>query len=334
MKSILLGATAALWSFGVFAQDIPKMTLRYSAHVPEAIYLSKVDKSFTDEITARTSGQVKFQHFWSNALGGEAEMAQLVGAGAVDVATIVTANNPSLLPLAGVTNALPMVFFDGVSAVEATKKLFGKNEAVKAEFAKANLRPLLIRHLPEYRLLCRMPIRTVEDLKGKKVRTYGAFVPQMFVALGAIPVTVLPLEMNEALQRGTVDCLYLTYATFHAFKLYQSGKYLIDVNFGAINAYTVFTSQSNWDKWPESLREIVTSAATNAEMLALESTKNAEKNALDAMLAGGAELVRFKEQDKLSAAVPDMIDLWVAKMREQGRGDDSRKIAEFLRGAK
>ncbi|MGO4836758.1 hypothetical protein AB4144_31375, partial [Rhizobiaceae sp. 2RAB30] len=174
MRTVLLaaGISAALGS-AAFAQDIPEMTLRYSAHVPETVYLSKLDVAFTNQITAKTEGKVKFEHYWSNALGGEAEMAQLVGADAIDMATIVTGNNPSLLPLSSVTNGVPFVFFDDVSVVEATRKLFNENEAVKAEFASANLKPLIIRHLPEYRLLCRMPIKTVEDLKGKKVRTYG-----------------------------------------------------------------------------------------------------------------------------------------------------------------
>lgn len=335
MKTLMLAATvAALSGSAAAAQDIPEMKLRYSAHVPEAIYLSKVDVTFTKEITEKSGGKVTFEHFWSNALGGEAEMAQMVGVEAVDIATIVTGNNPSLLPLSGVTNAVPFVFFDDVSVVEATHELFYGNEAVKAELAAANLKPLIIRHLPEYRLLCRMPVKTIEDLKGKKVRTYGAFVPQMFVALGAVPVTVLPLEMNEALERGTVDCIYLTYGTFQAFKLYKAAKYLINVNFGTINAYTTFTAQSKWEAWPESLKTIVSEAAGNAEKMSLEISKVADENALKAMLADGAELVTFEDQEKLSQALPDMLDLWSAKMAEQGKAEQAKQIVDMLRSRK
>lgn len=335
MRKLLFAAgAAALFISPAAAQDIPEMKLRYSAHVPEALYLSKIDISFTTEITEKTGGKVKFEHFWSNALGGEAEMAQMVGADAVDMATIVTGNNPSLLPLSGVTNAVPFLFFDGASAVEATRRLFNENDAVKAEFAAANLKPLIIRHLPEYRLLCRAPVRTLADLQGKKVRTYGAFVPQMFAALGSVPVTILPLEMNEALERGTVDCIYLTYATFQALKLYKAAKYVIGINFGTINAYTTFTSQSRWDSWPESLHAIVMEAASNAEKTSLAISKEADDNALAAMIADGAELVTFEEQDKLAAVIPDMLDIWVAKAGEQGRGEQAKQIAEMLRGLK
>jgi len=320
----MFGATA-------FAQDIPSLNLRYSAHVPEAVYLSKVDVAFTKEITEKTGGKVTFQHYWSNALGGEAEMAQMVGAEAVDLATIVTGSNPSLLPLSGVTNAVPFMFFDDASAVDATRKLFHDNAAVKAEFAAANLRPLIIRHLPEYRLLCRTPVRTIADLSGKKVRTYGAFVPQMFVALNAVPVTVQPLEMNEALERGTVDCIYLTYATFHVFKLHKSAKYLSDINFGTINAYTTFTSQSEWDSWPEGLQTIVTEAASHAEKMSLEISKAADETALQTMLAEGAELVKFEEQQKLSEVIPNMLDVWAKTMEGQGKGDQAKQIVETIR---
>ncbi|MGO4835692.1 TRAP transporter substrate-binding protein DctP, partial [Rhizobiaceae sp. 2RAB30] len=163
---------------------------------------------------------------------------------------------------------------------------------------------------------------------------YGAFVPQMFAALGAVPVTVQPLEMNEALERGTVDCLYLTYATFQAFKLHKAAKYLIDVNFGTINAYTTFTSQTTWDSWPESLKTIVTAAAANAEKMSLDISKSADADALGAMVADGAELVHFEDQEKLVTVLPDMLTLWADKLAEQGRGDDARQIAEFLRASK
>lgn len=335
MKTLLLAlaASTALIA-GAYAQDIPEMKLRYSAHVPEGVYLSKVDLAFTKEITEKTGGKVTFEHFWSNALGNEAEMAQMVAAEAVDLATIVTGNNPSLLPLSGVTNAVPFVFFDDVSAVEATRKLFGENEAVKAEFAAANLKPLMIRHLPEYRLLCRTPVKIIADLAGKKIRSYGAFVPQMIAALGAVPVTVMPLEMNEALERGTVDCIYLTYATFQTFKLHKSAKYLIDINFGTINAYTTFTSQSKWDAWPESLHSIITQAAANAEKMSLEISKAADETALASMISEGAELVHFEDQDKLAGVIPNMLDVWAQKMTEQGRGDQAKQIVDTIRPAK
>lgn len=335
MRRLLVAASVGiLCASAAIAQEIPEMKLRYAAHVPDAFYLSKVDVSFTNEITEKANGKVAFAHFWSNALGGEAEMAQMVGAEAVDMATIVTGNNPSLLPLSSVTNAVPFIFFDDVSVIEATRALFNDNDAVKAEFAAANLKPLIIRHLPEYRLLCRTPVRTVDDLKGKKVRTYGAFVPQMLAALGAVPVTVLPLEMNEALERGTVDCLYLTYGSFYTFKLHKVAKYLIDINFGTINAYTTFTAQSKWDSWPESLRTIITDAAANAEKMSIEISTMADEEALAAMIADGAELVRFEEQDKLAEAVPDMLELWVTKTAEQGKGEQAKEIAEMLRGLK
>lgn len=335
MRRFLLAlAASSVSGASAFAQDIPQLSLRYSAHVPEAVYLSKVDVAFTKEITEKTGGKVTFQHYWSNALGNEGEMAQMVAAEAVDMATIVTGNNPSLLPLSGVTNAVPFVFSDDISAVDATRKLFHENEAIKAEFEATNLKPLIIRHLPEYRLLCRTPIKKIEDLAGKKVRTYGAFVPQMFTALNATPVTVQPLEMNEALERGTVDCIYLTYATFHAFKLHKSAKYLSDVNFGTINAYTTFTSQSEWNAWPQSLQTIILDAAANAERMSLEISKTADETALQTMLSEGAELVKFDDQEKLATVIPDMLDVWVKNMEGQGKGDQAKQIVETIRAPK
>ena len=53
---------------------------------------------------------------------------------------------------------------------------------------------------------CNTPIKTLEDLKGKKVRSFTPSMSALIEALGATPVTLAFPEVYPALQRGVANC--------------------------------------------------------------------------------------------------------------------------------
>ncbi len=334
MNKLILGGLAAaamtIQALPLAAAEYPKMTLRFAHIAPARAYLSKVDTFFAEEVEKRSGGNIKIKIFWSNALGSESEMIDLIGSGAVDLGALVTGYYFSRLPLAGMTNSLPATFYKGESVVKITRDLFENDPAVKEELEKANLRPILYRHLPEYRLICTKPVRTFADLKGKKVRTYGAYIPVMFKSFGAVPVNLMVGEVYESLKRGTIDCSYFPYSILSLFKLYEAANYVMDANFGVINAFTIMTSRDNWNKkWPESVRKLMTEVAAEAEKMAFGLTATAEGAALE-NLKKNATLVHFEDQDKIEAAGSKMFDVWVAKMEQVGKGKEARRIVDYV----
>ncbi len=334
MKKLIMGGLAVaammIGTLPVAAAEYPEMTLRFAHIAPARAYLSKVDTFFADEVEKRSGGKIKTKIFWSNSLGSESEMVDLISSGAVDLGALVTGYYFSRFPLAGMTNSLPATFYEGKSVVKVTRDLFENDPAVRAEFERANLHPLLLRYLPEYRLVCTKPVRTIADLKGKKVRTYGAYIPIMFKSFGAVPVDLMVGEVYESLKRGTIDCTYFPYSIIALFKLYEAANYVMDANFGVINAFTIMTSRDNWNnKWPESVRQLLTEVAAEAEQMAFGLTAKVEAASLEKLKAN-ATLVHFEDQDKIEAAGSKMFDVWVAKMEEVGKGDEARRIVEYI----
>ncbi len=53
---------------------------------------------------------------------------------------------------------------------------------------------------------CNQPIRTLEDLRGQKVRSFTPSMSQLIEALGATPVALAFPEVYPALQRGVANC--------------------------------------------------------------------------------------------------------------------------------
>jgi TRAP-type C4-dicarboxylate transport system substrate-binding protein len=59
---------------------------------------------------------------------------------------------------------------------------------------------------PEQNFYCRGDVKSVEDLKGKKVRVQGTSQADLVSAFGASGVTITFAEVVPALEKGVVDC--------------------------------------------------------------------------------------------------------------------------------
>ena len=59
---------------------------------------------------------------------------------------------------------------------------------------------------PEHNFYCRGDIKSIEDLKGKKIRVQGTSQADLAKALGASAVTIAFGEVVPALEKGVVDC--------------------------------------------------------------------------------------------------------------------------------
>lgn len=74
------------------------------------------------------------------------------------------------------------------------------------ELERFGTRIAFIYPFPGQVIFCRTPVSSLADLRGKRVRTFGASLTDLMQALGATPVSVAFPEVYSALERGVVDC--------------------------------------------------------------------------------------------------------------------------------
>lgn len=314
------------------AEDYPKMKLRYANYLPEKAPNSKVDIFVANELTRRTNDRVQVKIYHGETLGKSTEMIDLVGGGAVDFGNFSHGYSFARLPMNAFFNT-PMIYKNHVSATKMSKLGYLTQKKVQEDMQNNNLHPFLFRALNEYRLISKKPIRNLADFKGLKVRTFGAVNPKMFKALGAVPVTMVATDAYEGLKRGTIDAVYLTWTGFYVFKFFEVAKYISDVNFGANGGYLTYVNLDLWNSWPQSLKTLFNQITLEGEQLSNKVVGEFDRKALALMIAGGAELVHFEEQEKLQKAVPDTIKLVEEKVAKVGKQYEApaRKYAEFLR---
>jgi TRAP-type mannitol/chloroaromatic compound transport system substrate-binding protein len=107
----------------------------------------------------------------------------------------------------------------------------------------------------------RVPIRTVEDLKGVKMRAPEGMVYEIFSKAGAAPVSLPGSEIFSALDKGVVDAADNTvFATNQSLGMNDIANYPLYPGFHSLPMIDVSMTKSVWDELPEDLQEILSAS--------------------------------------------------------------------------
>lgn len=105
------------------------------------------------------------------------------------------------------------------------------------------------------------PIRTVEDLKGLKVRAPEGMVYDIFSKAGASPVNLPGSEVYTGLEKGVIDAAdYTVFSTNQAQGLHQFAQYPNYPGFHSLPMVAVSINQDIWEGLPDDLKQIMNTA--------------------------------------------------------------------------
>jgi TRAP-type C4-dicarboxylate transport system substrate-binding protein len=258
IKSIC--TTIAALSFGLAAGAATSETLSYATWQPEASQdLHAISLHwFQDQLKERSGGKHELRMFWGGTLAGISEIGDAVENGLADMGDLVVPYFPDQLP---VNNALgffwpqphsPKTLAEMMKTFHETIPQFGD------ELTRFNMKLIGLRPLGYYGILCREPIRKVEDFEGKRIRAYGIALPAAIQAIGGVPVSMSTVETYEALERGVLDCTPIEPVIAHGQKYDEVAKYYIDAPLGASWGQFMVINTDKWATLPEGLQTLLT----------------------------------------------------------------------------
>ena len=311
IPSLLAAALAAALALPLQAQTMKAADV-HPAGYPTVVAVENMGKKLEKD----TGGRIKFQMFPGSVLGGEKEMIEQTQVGAIQFARI------SIGPMGGIVDELnvfnmPFVFRDVAHAQKVVDSAIGQELLDKLSAA------------PTSRLigLCWMdsgarsfynskkPIRTLEDLKGLKIRMMGN---PIFVdtanALGANGIAMGFDQLTSALQTGVVDGAENNPPSYETQKHYQFAKYYSISEHLIIPEILVF-SKATWDKMTKDdqalLKKLSKEAQAECRMLWAEK----EKASMAELQKAGIEIIKFspEEKKKMQVAVKPVWDKYGAK---------------------
>ncbi|APH71581.1 TRAP transporter substrate-binding protein DctP [Aquibium oceanicum] len=325
-KLTMILAGTVVWTAAAQAQDYPETNIRFGHSVSQTSTSSLADDWAAKEIAKRSDGKVTFQMFWAGAAGSPAELFDLISTGALDAGALTPSWYAANLPFFAPLSSAPFSYPNSSAAIQIGNALLADIPALKEEADENKLHVMRFAQFNEYHMLCTQPLRTIEDFKGRKIRSQGDYFPIVLNTLGATPVTVLPGEFYESMQRGTIDCIILPYDFLVSNRLYEVAKYASEITFGPIVAHMSVMNLDKWNSLDPSVQKLITDVQKEAEAFDEEVTSAANDKSLATLKENGVEVLPFPEQDKLEEMMPDMLDVWSKMMADKGMGDEASSV--------
>ena len=248
------------------------------------------------EIEKRTDGQVKFDYFWSASLVGALEQLDAVKNGSIDVTPYYSGYHPDLAPLPSIT-LMPMISKGSLKqALKASDELYRTHPALKAEFTKNNVKFLYPVYFPDNFMWSKVPIKTVDDLKGLKIRGFGQYLT-LFKELGS-NVTSMPLpEIYDALDKNVLDgtVQYLPQATGNRY--WEVTKYLNTTNYGHNVGAPGVINLDKWNSLPPDIQKVIEEVSVETVEKSVQVNEEMNKKDMQAIKDNGMTVVEFSPAD-------------------------------------
>ena len=206
-----------------------------------------------------SGGKIKARIFAGGVLLGAKETLRGVKDGTADSGHVVITYEAAALPQSSVMMDMAMLIDDGVAAAGATSEMICLHpELFKDDLEKNDIQMFGMYATSTYGQMSKVPIRTADDLKGKKVRCGGHAWVRAAEYMGAVPIQLSLSDCYEGLQRGTLDVLWGATDYLRGYKFWDVIKYVTEYPLGAFNG-TATPSFGNkfWKPLPKVAKRIL-----------------------------------------------------------------------------
>ena len=207
--------------------DGPEVNLTFGHAATETSDQHAVTLAFKEALEYYSGGKIKVTVYPNSQLGSDSEMIASCVAGDIDLVSQSGSTHSSLVP--------ETIIFDTPFLFTGYDKNAVSELLIDSEFRtlydeaseKVGLTVLTINAANTMNLTSNRPIRSMEDLKGLKIRV-AQVESRMAIwsALGANPTPLAYSELYMALQNGTVEAQDNVLSNVVSASLYEQSKYL------------------------------------------------------------------------------------------------------------
>ena len=263
----------------------------------------QIFKDWCATIAEKTGGELAFQPFGANDVVGDFQLYDAVKNGVLDAVNPFTIYAQGIIPAATFLTSYPLglrnphefdVFYYGLGGLEIARELYA---AQGMHFVGP------VHHGPNI-IHSKVPIRSIDDFRGRKMRLPGGMVAEVFTEIGA-ETTVLPgSEIFPALEKGTIDVAdYVGPAVNYSLGFSQVTKYISMGPPGFMSVYQpvdimdITVSQSSWDALSPEMQQFVEMETHVYSDMHHAAIQKADQDAWAKFEEDGTEVTRLSQDD-------------------------------------
>lgn len=313
-----------------------KISFKFDSYISETAGPSRLDQWFLTELEKRTNDQVRVRRFWSQSLNKVGEHLAAVRDKTSEMSLISPGYYQAELP---VTRGLDWYYrMNRADALQLVcRDVFNEFEPLRQEWEQRHRAKVMYwtnwYHAP---LVTREPIRSIDDIKGKRIRGYGV-ATEVIERLGGTAVPMAAPEVYTALERGVLDGVYgFDFSTSVAYKLHEIAPYFTDIGDGPHAPSATIMNMQVWQSLPDDIKAVCEQIVE--EIYAGKYTEIYEATAREYVKIAKAEGAKFSElpqadRDKARALVqPAQVDGWIKNVATPAKVDGA-KMQELVEAA-
>lgn len=318
------GLLIAMFLLGASLTPAQAIDLKLAYYVGDQHAMSQWLIRWADNLEKQSGGRITVKRFPGSQMGPVQQHYDFARTGQADVSWFLHGATPGRFPL---TELLQVPYLVG-SAEIGTKVL--NDPTLRESYLDAEHKGvkvlMLFTHQPGNVHTTKKPVRTVEDMKGLRIRFASPTIRDFIAALGATPVGVAPTEQVEQLQKGTIDGVFIDYGGAGiAFKMGGVIRYSTEM-YSYVTSFGLAMNEDYWNKLPPDLKELVMKSVTGVEKEVGEAWDSLDVPGKKAIVEGGAEAIRLSpaENQKFRKIGSDVTE---AKIKEvEGKGLPARAV--------
>lgn len=276
--------------------EIPTVTLRIQDYSPPSGPRYEAIRWWMDEVTERSGGRITFQEFFGASMVPAGEALSAVSTGLADVGMINAGLHPSQLPL-HTMGSLPFGAPTFEAAGRAWMALYDEFPEMTEELERQGVVALTIQGTPSMQLRFRDPVNALEDVRNRRVRTFG-LVTRAVEVWGGVPVSMPFPEIYEGLRLGTIDGAVDYLFTVGPWRLHEVAPHFVFGNFGAFPTQPFIMNKRRWDELGPEAQAILLDTARESFDVLVANFNATDDEALGVMEEAGNVVVELSEEER------------------------------------
>jgi len=231
-------------------------------------------RQFVDDVKKASGDQLEINLHSNGSLIKHPDIMRAVSTGQVSIAEFLLGQFGNEEPVFNADN-VPFL----AAGYDNAWKLYQAQKAVlEKKLEGRGMRLLYSVAWPGQGLYTKNPLKSVDDFKGVKFRTYSAYTARLAELLGASPTVIQVPEVPQAFATGTISAMITSSATGSQTKAWEFVK-----NYYMTNAMhpknVVVVNERSWQRLPAAQKKALSGAAGAAEKRGWDLSKQREASA-------------------------------------------------------
>ena len=301
----------------VLGADVIK--LKAANYLPATHPMSLLTGWFCDEVKNRTKGQVEITYHAGGTLLNPVKMYDGVVTGITDMGLSHIQYTRGRFPVMEVFD-LPLGFPSGWVDTQVATDFYNKYKPKEWDDVHVlyvtPTGPLILQTIAK-------PVKTLEDLKGLKIRATGQ-LSDITKALGGLPVPLPMPDVYEALRRGVIDGVIVDLSTLKYWKFAEVTKYVTaDWQIGTAITFYWVISKKKWDTLSPDIQKVFTEVASEARDKQAALWDSMDIEGRDLFTSKGGQMINLSdaEAERWKKAVEPVIGSYKKQMASKGHSE-------------